>query len=423
MNYRDHPNEPSGMRPMKQPATHNRQPATRRAASGFGSSRFEVRGLVLLLAFCLALLPGLARAQQTLQIERYDPTKVVPVSMSGFTGEVQAALKFDLEIAGFEFVAPDKALFLISGSNSDRLEGRLIDRFSNKSIIAKAYAGDAPRRLAHAFADEVVEAVTGKKGIAQTRIAYKVDTGATSEIVVADYDGYNAQPVTNDKVIVAAPTWVPGRRMLFYTSYKLNNPDIYSHDLQTGRREIVARYSGLNTSAAISPDGTKVAMILSKAGSPDLYVSDLNGKNLVQLTKTRASESSPCWSPDGKTICFVSDAPGRATLYTIPAAGGEMRRLTTTSGTTEPDWSPDGKTIIFTVTGRGFDLYIVPASGGQPEFLVAGEDPSWAPNSRTVIFTRRIKGTRVLSLLDVPTKRIKDIKQMPGNCSQPSWAR
>jgi hypothetical protein len=32
-------------------------------------------------------------------------------------------------------------------------------------------------------------------------------------------------------------------------------------------------------------------------------------------------------------------------------------------------------------------------------------------------------GRRVLSLLDVPTRRVKDLKTIPGSCSQPGWAR
>ena len=151
---------------------------------------------------------------------------------------------------------------------------------------------------------------------------------------------------------------------------------------------------------------------------------DINGGNLKQLTHSRFDKSSPTWSPDGRTICFVS-REGRAALFKIDIDGGTPRKITTAAGgnITEPDWSPDGTTIIFTSMTGSFNLYKVSADGGTAEPLVVGEDPCWAPNSRTVVFTRRENNKRVLSLLDVPTKRVKDVAQISGSCSQPAWAR
>ena len=105
-----------------------------------------------------------------------------------------------------------------------------------------------------------------------TKIAFKGDNGANSEIYIADFDGHNAQAVTTDNTIVAAPCWVPGQLALYYTSYKLSNPDIFYHDLLSGQRKVFARYPGSNISPAASPDGRSVAMILSKSGWTDLYV-------------------------------------------------------------------------------------------------------------------------------------------------------
>lgn len=384
------------------------------------------RSIFLLVLTALGVM-----AQPRQQIEvRGETEQAIPVSLSGFTGEVDGVLKFDLAVAGFDLVGPDQAQYLITGSNAGGVEGRVTDRYNKASLLAIRYTTGPLRSQAHALSDAIVQAVSGRKGIAQTKIAFKIDRGKESEIGVADYDGYNAMAVTSDKSLVAAPCWAPKQRVLFYTSYKLENPDIYSHDLSSGAREVVARYSGLNTSPAVSPDGSRVAFILSKSGSPDVWVADRYGKNPVQLTKTKEAESSPCWSGDGQMICFVSRESGsRPGLYTVPAGGGAMRRLRTdgAANPTEPDWSPDGKWIAFTtMRGGGFDICVVEAKegqGGEARVLVAGEDPSWAANSRTLIFSRRARGGRVLSLLDVPTKRVKDVNQTLGSSSQPAWAR
>ncbi len=385
------------------------------------------RTLTLITTAALSIAT-LAAQQSAIDIEGSrapGSEKFIPVSLTGFSGEVASALKFDLEVAGFNFVSESQAAYIISGSNNDRVEGRVVDRVTKSTLLAKAYTGENQRRLAHAFADDIVLAITKKSGIAQGRIVFKVDTGSQSEIYVADYDGYNATKVTADNSIVAAPCWVPGQRSLLYTTYKFGLPTIVKHDLNTGERGFVARYGGLNTSPAVSGSGSRVAMILSKAGSPDVYVADLDGGNLKRLTETREDESSPCWSPGGDTLCFASRLTGKAQLYTVSASGGSMRRLSTAgvANATEPDWSPDGRTIIFTSLMGSFNLCTVPANGGNATVLVEGEDASWAPNSRHVIFTRRAGNRRVLSLLDVSTKRVKDIKQVSGSCSQPGWSR
>ncbi len=383
--------------------------------------------LAMLVLVAAGASLGLAQTPPKLRIEK-EAEPLIPISVSGYSGEVESVLRNDLEVVGFEIVSAESARYNVSGSSNGAVEGQVVERGTRTVMLDnRRYSGGNLRSQAHAFADDIVTKLTGLPGIARTRIAFKSDSGGNTEIYVADYDGANAVAVTRDRALIAAPAWVPGQRVLYYTSYKSGFADVYSQNLNTGERRAVSRHPGLNTSAAVSPDGRHVAIILSKSGSPDLYVMDADGNNARQLTKTREDESSPCWSPDGKSICFCSRAGGAPALYTISPDGGNLRRLRVAGAggsLTEPDWSPDGKWIAFTVLRRnGFELWVVPAGGGEAIFLTPGSDPSWSPNSRTLIFTRGDKGRQSLSLLDVNTKRFKDIAQNLGSCSQPSWAK
>jgi TolB protein len=379
----------------------------------------------LLAAGALNLSRGQDEIQVQKQINVLGQTKPILVSLAGFSDEVTEALKFDLYVQGFNFVALDAAQYQISGSSAGSVQGRVVDRVIKSTLLSRSYTGASLRRQAHAFADDIVQAITGKKGIAQTKIALKAQSSTgNGEIYVADFDGHNAQAITHDDTIVAAPAWVPGRLAIYYNSYKLNNPDVWYHNLATGQRHVVAHYSGSNISPAASPDGSKVAMILSRSGSPNVWVCNTDGADLKRLT-TSSEDSSPCWSPDGQWICFATKIAERRMLAKVPAGGGAMQRISTpgTPNPTEPDWSPDGKWIAFTSQTGGFDICVMPAGGGTPTVLVAGEDPSWSPNSRTLIFTRRVSGRYALSVLDVFTKQVKDVPRISGSDSQPAWAR
>jgi TolB protein len=381
--------------------------------------------------FLTAAAINFSRAQQVISIEHtgnFFGQKPIPVALDGFSGEAEEVLKFDLYVQGFSFVEPDAAQYLIHGNGGDDVIGTLTDKIAKKIILSRSYNGASTRREAHAFADDIVLAITGKRGIGQTKIAYKSQPTSygPGEIYVADFDGYNAQAITSDGAIVAKPAWVPGRMALFYTSYARGNPDIFYHSLTTGERRVIAGYSGLNTSADVSPDGSKVAMILSKAGSDNVWISDLDGSNLKHVT-TGVEDSSPCWSNDGNWICFATKKNERRRLAKISASGGAIQYLNTTGtpSPTEPDWSPDGKWIAFTCQFSGeFDICVLPADGSSaPVILVSGQNPSWSPNSRTLIFNHGTPAHQMLSVLDVFTKQYKDCRRALGNNSQPAWQK
>src|SRR5579863_3374652 len=341
---------------------------------------------------------------------------------------------------GFIAVPQGQANYVLSGSDDGDVKGLLslygdpskmragdtISANASRSVLFnKEYRGGSLRMEAHMLADEVVLKITGVNGIAEkngviSRIAFKGDGGSGSgEIYVSDFDGHDARAATMDGAIVAAPCWVPGQFALYYSSYKLGPVNLFYHNLRTGDRHIFADSIGMVGSPAVSPDGRKVAYVSAKSGSPNIYVRDVDGTESKQLTFTKEDNSSPCWSPDGQWICFASKVNERRALSKVSVNGGSMQTISTSGfpNPSEPDWSPDGKWIAFTSQTGSFNICVVPANGGAATDLVAGEDPSWAQNSRTLVFVRRGRGSATLSLLDVPTKQVKDVPRVSGTTS------
>ena len=383
---------------------------------------------LLTIGLAAVALTGVRAQEIQIDVHKdYFGQKPIPVALSGFTGEGAAVLKFDLYVQGFSFVTPEQAQYLISGSDADVISGTLTDKFAKRALFSRSYNGASLRRQAHALADDIVAAIRNTKPIGQTKIAFKSQPSGNGagEIYVADFDGHNAQRVTTDGAIVAKPAWVPSKLAIYYTSYARGNPDIFYHSLSSGQRRVVAGYSGLNTSAAVSPDGSKVAMVLSKTGSPNIWVCNADGSGLKQITHGD-EDSSPTWSPNGDWICFATKHNERRRLAKVPADGGTVQYLNTTGAAnpTEPDWSPDGKFIAFTSQMGDFNICVMPADGSvPPTVLVGGQNPSWAPNSRTLVFNRAIGYRQVLSVLDVFTKQYKDCVRATGSSSQPAWAK
>ena len=378
-------------------------------------------------ALCLGLTTSAAFAAKevpTITVSKSDQINLAVTPLGGGDGaNATRVLQNDLALSGYFKIGGGNSSFTVSGTASGgSLQGQVVDH-SGSTVLSKSYPPQAggTRNNAHQFANDIIETLTGQKGIAGSKLAFIATRSGRKEVYVADCDGSNVRQMTHDNTISVHPSLSPDGGRIAYTGYQSGYADVYAIDLGSGARNRIVNFPGTNSGAAFSPNGDRIALTISKDGNPELYTVSANGGGARRLTHTRGIESSPSWSPDGSEIIYSFDSGGGPQLYQISSSGGEGQRLSAGYGyCTEPSWSPDGKKVAFNVRSGGeFQVAVLDLGGGGAKIVGTGEDPAWGADSRHLIFAEG----GGLYMLDTISARKNKILDGLGKITEPSWSR
>lgn len=321
-----------------------------------------------------------------------------------------------------------KAGFHVEG---ERLvvEARYFDTVREAQILGKRYVGSvkSPRRLAHYFADQLYEEITGRPGIFSTRLLFISNRTGNKEVYLSDYDGSNARRITWNGSINLSPRWAPDGKTIFYTSYKNGQPATFRLNLLTGEDKAVSTKKGINIGARPSPEGDRLALTLSVDRSPQLYLLGLSDGRYRRLTRSWGIDVSPTWSPDGERIAFVSDRAGNPHIFVLDLATGKPVRLTYDGKyNASPAWSPDGKKIAFARSdGSRFDIWTVEPGGRAATRLTYEGDnrsPSWSPDGRFIVFSSTREGVSSLYIMHSDGSGLRRLTTGVGGEKSPDWS-
>ena len=229
-------------------------------------------------------------------------------------------------------------------------------------------------------------------------------------------DDRDAQPYQVPTARALAPRF--GRTSLFYLSGRGTGDGLWRFQNGTVSEIWKGSDGALFEPAAVSPDGSRVAVVLRRDGKQRLAIMSADGTGSRALAPTVDIQGTADWSPDGNWIVTGGrDAQGPA-LFKIPLAGGAPVRLVAGQAM-NPIWSPDGKLIVYTgsvVAGQVPLLGVRPdaAPAEVPQVLVRPGAYRFLPDGTGLVYLPRKQSLNFWQL-DLATKATRQLTRLSNH--------
>ena len=236
------------------------------------------------------------------------------------------------------------------------------------------------------FANGVILAITGSRGLFDSRIYYSVKLAGFERIIGGvNMDGTHRRVLVSNKSSNMFPAIGPGGKLL-YTSFLPGVPSLY-----LGRHHLTRDTYQYRSAVYCAGAGLIAASVDMGKGQSDIVLLDpKTGRIKKNLTNSAADEVSPSWSPDCKKIAYVSNRTGTLQIYVVGANGRGRKRLTML-GTynTSPAFGKDGIILFSGMDEFVYDIFSVDMDGHITRLTQqqgSNKDPAWSPDYRYAVF-------------------------------------
>ncbi len=235
-------------------------------------------------------------------------------------------------------------------------------------------------------------------------------------------------------------------------------PDISHHDEIEDFAHKLTDHEELrnyfNISPAISPDGSKIAILTDRKGRADIYlISAIDGKPIKRLIKGNRTpgleelkwlQPGLSWSPDGNKIVFTAKAGKTDALYILDVKTKNRKKYVfDLDGIFTASWCPKGDKIAFVGNkGSASDIYVYNIISGSLDNLTddifSDSEPVWSPDGEFIAFVSDRKNNITVSddfkmyehdfqqedifILNPETREIKRITNTSYKENYPVWA-
>lgn len=171
----------------------------------------------------------------------------------------------------------------------------------------------------------------------------------------------------------------------------------------------------------------------------DIWTVPRDGGRAHRLVTGFNLETGPLFSPDGSQVAFSGNYDGNVDVYVVPASGGEPKRLTYHPG---PDvavgWTRDGKDVLFRSRRSSYSdpdqLFTISAAGGNAReialtmaetgsFSPDGTQLAYVPNFRWEPFWEGYRGgqTTPIYIAKLSDSSATKIPRNDSNDDDPMW--
>ena len=286
-----------------------------------------------------------------------------------------------------------------------------------------------------------------QKGTSDSKILQKIielagDSYKTKQLTRGNYDSYS-------------PIFSPDGTQIAFSSFRLDNSDIYLMDLEGQIQRRVTFTTDFNDSSpaflktpnyifySSEPKSSReVKIVLQSSGSTPIYtgfnITHIHSKVTRPIIPISFGARVPRSSPSGNQIVYESNTDGNLELYFLDLNGLDLTQITpekvnpkrlTHNETDEgsPAFFPDGKRVVF-VSSRNevHQLYTMNIDGQNEKHFNPNRydcyNPTVSPDGKTIAYVSARDGDWEIYLIDTNGKNERKITSDIGRSIQPTFS-
>lgn len=252
-------------------------------------------------------------------------------------------------------------------------------------------------------------------------IVFDMVVDGNRDIYSVTLDGGDLRRLTTHPADDRAPTAAHGR--MVWTSYRDGNAELY--ELRDGaERRLTTTPDRDESEPALSPDGSRLAFIVTSDGSPRLWLAAGDGRDATPaasaFSDAGAIDGSPAWARGSDRLAFSSTGRGSADVFSL--VPGELPALLGAGASAvadvEPAWCADGTVVFASDRDGSVALWSASAAGGAATRIVALAHAVGQPaclDDGRLVFVEHTAGGTALTWIDPAHPNALQRIPLPGS--------